>query len=86
MAERCAAESAAAIGMAGKTQRSGENDFDALTRRHDLTGNAEAHGVTEQVAHCASRRFDRRLAERRLAEAARIEPGAMHAGDGPRDR
>ena len=51
----------------------------------DLAGDAEAHGVTEEIAHRPPWRVDRRLAERRVAEAARVEPGAMRAGQAARE-
>jgi hypothetical protein len=44
-------------------------------------GNIEADRVAEKVAHRASRRVDRRLAETDGIEAVGIEPGAVRAGD-----
>ena len=66
--------------MVGQDASERQHRLDAFAGRHHLARHAKSNGVTEKVAHRPSRRVDRRLAERRLGEAAGIEPGAMRAG------
>ena len=62
MAARCAAESAAAIGMVGMTQRSDSMVSMPSPAAMHIARHAEADGVAEEMAHRAPRRVDRRLA------------------------
>ena len=62
MAARCAAESAATIGMVGQDAAQRQHGLDAFAGRHDVARHAEADGVAEEIAHRPSRRVDRRLA------------------------
>ena len=61
MAERCAAESAATIGMVGHDASQRQHGFDSFARRHDILRHIEADGVAEEIAHRPPRRVDRRL-------------------------
>ena len=79
MAARWLAESAAAIAHGGQRASQRQHRLDAFADSEHVAGSAEAHGIAEEIAHRPSRRVDRRLAERRR-EAARVEPGAMRAG------
>ena len=58
-----------------------QHGLDAFAGRHDIAAAAEADGVSEQFAHGSSWRVDRSAAEIGLAESARIEPGAVGAGE-----
>ena len=61
MAARCAAESAAAIGMVGMTHRSDSMVSMPSPAAMTSPANAEADGIAEKVAHRPPRRVDRRL-------------------------
>ena len=61
MAARCAAESAAASGMVGMTQRSDSMVSIPLAGSHHIARRVEANGIAEQMAHRAPRRVDWRL-------------------------
>ena len=75
------ADSAAAIGKVGSTQRSDSMVSIPSPAASTSSRHAEANCVAEQVAHGSSWRVDRSLAEPNAIKAVRIEPGAVHAGD-----
>ncbi len=63
--------------MAGIAHRSDNIVSMPFAGSEDVAGRAEPNGMAEKNAHGSSRRVDRRL-----AQAVRGKPGAMHAGDG----
>jgi len=46
----------------------------AFADSEDVVGRTKADGMAEETTHGPPRRVDRRLAERRLVEAFRVEP------------
>ena len=77
MAARCPAESAAAIGMVGSTQRSDSMVSIPSPAARTSDAHAEADSVAEQMTHRPPRRVDMGFAQ----PGPRVEPGAMDAGD-----
>ena len=75
------AESAAAIGMRRQHVPQRQHGLDTLAGSEHVVHHAEPNSIAEQVAHGASWRIDRSLAEPNAIEAVWIEPGAVHAGD-----
>ena len=80
MAARWLAESAATIGMVGKTQRSDSMVSMPSPAAMHVARHAEADRIAEKIAHRPSWRIDRCLAEP-LRSSRRVEPGAVHPGD-----
>ena len=76
MAARCAAESAATIGMVGMTQRSDSMVSMPSPAAITSLSRTETDRVPEKVAHRPAWGIDRRL-----VAPGRIEPGAVRAGD-----
>ena len=76
MAARCAAESAATIGMLGMTQRSDSMVSMPSPAAITSLSRTETDRVPEKVAHRPAWGIDRRL-----VAPGRIEPGAVRAGD-----
>ena len=59
MAARCAAESAATIGMVGKTQRSDSMVSMPSPAAHHIVRQTEADGIAQEVTHRPPWRVDR---------------------------
>ena len=73
MAARCAAESAATIGMLGMAHRSDSMVSIPSPGRHDIVRHADPDGIAQKVAHSPPRRVDRCLVLPRWVEPG---PGA----------
>ena len=73
-AARWLAESAAAIGMAGRRTAQRQHRLDAFAGREDVVDRAKPDGMAEQIAHGPSRRVDRRLAKPSGASQVRCAP------------
>ena len=76
MAERCAAESAATIGIVGMTQRSDNTVSIPSPAAINIISPAETHGVARRPPIARLGLFDRRL-----VFARGIEPGSMRPVD-----